>query len=189
MFTGIFIAVSAFVAVLFVILLVLETRTSKEIDKISSRISDLALHQVKLRTELDQVKRDLEEAEKDREARKEQEERFYTGVNNILKQAIKEAGVKAAVKCVQKIPGNVLVKVNQKVGFRLFTKFGSKGVVNLGKAVPVVGGIISGGFDFAETKIIAHRAYKLFIQGNFDSPDFSDPEFDTVVRTDITSIK
>ena len=111
------------------------------------------------------------------------------GVNNILKQAIKEAGVKAAVKCVQKIPGNVLVKVNQKVGFRLFTKFGSKGVVNLGKAVPVVGGIISGGFDFTETKIIAHRAYKLFIQGNFDSPDFSDPEFDTVVRTDITSIK
>lgn len=96
MFTGIFFAVAVFVAVLFVILLVIETRTSKEIDKISSRISDLALHQVKLRTELDQVKRDLEEAEKDREARKEQEERFYTGVNNILNYDMSTAFRKAS---------------------------------------------------------------------------------------------
>lgn len=96
MYTSIFFAVSAFVAVLFVILLVLETRTSKEIDKISTRISDLALHQVKLRTELDQVKRDLEEAEKDREARKEQEERFYTGVNNILNYDMSTAFRKAS---------------------------------------------------------------------------------------------
>ena len=34
--------------------------------------------------------------------------------------------------------------------------------------VPVVGGIISGGFDFAETKVIANRAYTMFIDGNFD---------------------
>ena len=36
------------------------------------------------------------------------------------------------------------------------------------KMVPVVGGIISGGFDFAETKVIANRAYTMFIDGNFD---------------------
>lgn len=96
MFTGIFIAVSAFVAVLFVILLVIETRTSKEIDKILVRVSELALHQFKLREELDKVKHDLEEAEKDRETRKEQEERFYTGVNNILNYDMSTAFRKAS---------------------------------------------------------------------------------------------
>ena len=96
MFTGIFIAVSAFVAVLFVILFVLETRTSKEIDKILVRVSELALHQFELREELDKVKYDLEEAEKDREARKEQEERFYTGVNNILNYDMSTAFRKAS---------------------------------------------------------------------------------------------
>ena len=69
---------------------------------------------------------------------------------------------------VKKIPGEVLTKINQKVGFRLLTKFGTKGIVNIGKMVPVVGGIISGGFDFAETKVIANRAYTMFIDGNFD---------------------
>ena len=68
---------------------------------------------------------------------------------------------------VKKIPGEVLVKINQKVGFRYITKLGSKGLINIGKAVPVVGGIIGGGFDFAETKVIADRAYKMFILNDF----------------------
>jgi hypothetical protein len=38
----------------------------------------------------------------------------------------------------------VITKINQKVGFRLLTKFGSKGVINLGKMVPLTGGIIGG---------------------------------------------
>ena len=42
---------------------------------------------------------------------------------------------------------------------RFVTKFGEKGVVNLGKLVPVVGG----GFDFAATKIIGDNAYRMFI--------------------------
>lgn len=62
----------------------------------------------------------------------------------------------------------MLTRINQGVGFRLVTKFGSKGLINLGKAVPVVGGVISGGFDFAETRVIANRAYKMFILGDFN---------------------
>lgn len=57
---------------------------------------------------------------------------------------------------------------NQKVGFRFITKFGSKGLINLGKAVPVVGGVLGGGFDFAETRVIASRAYKMFIEGDIE---------------------
>jgi hypothetical protein len=87
-------------------------------------------------------------------------------VDQILKKAGIQLGNKLAMGVVKKIPGEVLTKINQRVGFRLVTKLGSKGIINIGKAVPVVGGVISGGFDFAETKIIAMRAYKMFIKGD-----------------------
>ena len=91
-----------------------------------------------------------------------------------LDQVVRQVGIKVGVKfanaMVKKIPGTVLVKINQKVGFRLLTKFGTKGIINIGKAIPIVGGVISGGFDFAETKIIADRAYKMFILNDFSAP-------------------
>lgn len=46
------------------------------------------------------------------------------------------------------------------------TKFGEKGLINLGKMVPVVGAAINGGLDYTETKVIAKRAYKLFVDGD-----------------------
>ena len=92
-----------------------------------------------------------------------------------LDQVVKQVGVKVGVKfanaMVKKIPGQVLTKINQKVGFRLLTKFGTKGVINLGKAIPVVGAAISGGFDFVETKIIADRAFRMFILNDFSAPE------------------
>lgn len=94
-----------------------------------------------------------------------------------IKKAGINVGEKVAIAIVDKIPATTLKTINQKVGFRLFTKFGSKGVVNLGKVVPVAGGFISGGFDFVETKAIAKRAHKLFINGELytvsDEPDYS----------------
>ena len=88
-------------------------------------------------------------------------------LNNALKQAGIKVGIKLANSVIKKIPGKVLTKINQKVGFRFITKFGTTGVVNLGKMIPGVGAIVGGGFDLAETKIIAKRAYKWFWQGNF----------------------
>lgn len=76
-----------------------------------------------------------------------------------------------AEKAIQKIPGKALVKINQKIGFRFITKFGEKGVLNLGKMIPGVGAIINGGLDFAETKIIAARAYKMFFEGDYSAGD------------------
>ena len=89
-------------------------------------------------------------------------------IDQILKQAGIQFGNKFVMAMVKKIPGEVFTKINQKVGFRFVTKFGTKGIVNIGKAVPVVGGMISGGFDFVETKAIANRAYKMFINGDFN---------------------
>ena len=86
-------------------------------------------------------------------------------VGEVLKQVGVKVGEKIAEGAVKKIPGAVLTKINQKVGFRLLTKFGTKGVINIGKAVPVIGGVITGGMDLVETKFIADRAYKMFFEG------------------------
>lgn len=90
-------------------------------------------------------------------------------VNGLLKQAGIQFGVKFANSLIKKIPGTVLTKINQKVGFRFITKFGSKGLVNLGKLVPGVGAVVGGGLDLVETKIIANRAYNWFFKGDFSS--------------------
>ena len=90
-------------------------------------------------------------------------------VNGLLKQAGIQFGVKFANSLIKKIPGTVLTKINQKVGFRFITKFGSKGLVNLGKLVPGVGAVVGGGLDLVETKIIANRAYNWFFKGAFSS--------------------
>lgn len=104
-------------------------------------------------------------------------------IDQLLKHAGIQFGTKFTMAMVKKIPGTVLTKINQKVGFRFLTKFGTKGVINIGKAVPLVGGVIGGGFDFVETKVIADRAYKMFIKGNFDalSSDNGDEEITEVI--------
>lgn len=87
-------------------------------------------------------------------------------IDKVLADAGIQVGQKFAVAMIGKIPGEVLTKINQKVGFRFITKFGEKGVVNLGKAVPLVGGVVGGGFNLVETKVIASRAYKAFYEGD-----------------------
>ena len=95
-------------------------------------------------------------------------------VNGVLKKAGIQFGQKIAMNLIKKIPGEVLTKINQKVGFRFLTKFGEKGLINLGKMVPGVGAVISGGLDFAETKIIAERAYRWFFENDFTVEDKRD---------------
>ena len=89
-------------------------------------------------------------------------------LDQVVKSVGTQFGTKFTMAMVKKIPGSLLTKINQKVGFRLLTKFGTKGIINIGKAVPFVGGVIGGGFDFTETKLIASRAYKMFIKGEID---------------------
>lgn len=96
-------------------------------------------------------------------------------VNEVIKQAGAKVGVKLATSAISKIPGKTLTKINQKVGFRFLTKFGSKGILNLGKLVPGVGAVIGGSLDYAETKTIAKRAYDWFFEGEFKEENQNDP--------------
>ena len=63
-----------------------------------------------------------------------------------------------------------LQSFNRTVGFRLLTKFGTKGAINLSKAIPVIGGLIGGGLDAYSTKVIGNKAKDLFILGQNESP-------------------
>ena len=99
-------------------------------------------------------------------------------VNQLTKKFAVQFGNKMAKVAIEKIPGKVLTKINQRIGFRFITKFGEKGLINLGKMIPGVGAAINGGMDFAETRAIANRAYKMFIKGNFDVGEELDDEED-----------
>lgn len=87
---------------------------------------------------------------------------------NAAKDILKDIGIvvgtKLTTNAIKNISGKTIVAINQKVGFRLLTKFGEKGVVNLGKAVPLVGGIIGATFDSIGTNAVGNVARDTFIQ-------------------------
>ena len=83
-------------------------------------------------------------------------------VKEVLKQAGVKIGNKLTEKVVMQIPGKVLIEINKKIGFRLLTKAGEKGVINLIKAVPLVGGLVTGGFDAAACRTVGKVAHNLF---------------------------
>lgn len=91
-----------------------------------------------------------------------------TSVVDICKSAGVIVANKATTNLLKKLPGKILTKINQMVGFRLLTKFGTKGVINLVKLVPVAGGVVGAGVDFASTKAISKKAYDMFILGKID---------------------
>ena len=93
-------------------------------------------------------------------------------VGSSLTDVVKSTGIKIANKVttnmLKKLPGAVLTKINQKVGFRLLTKFGTKGAVNLVKVVPVAGALVGAGIDYGSTKLIADKAYNAFLLGKIE---------------------
>lgn len=86
---------------------------------------------------------------------------------NAAKDVVKEVGIKTGMnlgkQAIKAIPYPLIVKINQAVGFRLLTKFGAKGVVNLSKLVPVFGGIVGATLDSTATRTIGQVAMETFI--------------------------
>lgn len=83
---------------------------------------------------------------------------------DILKDVGIKIGTQFAKASIKKISGEVIKQINQKVGFRLVTKFGEKGVINLGKAIPLIGGVIGATVDGVGTNTIGEVAKKVFIE-------------------------
>jgi len=88
-------------------------------------------------------------------------------IGNSAGDVIKQVGIKGTEqlmvkKLLPKITGEMIKKINQAVGFRLLTKGGSKGLINIGKAIPIVGGFVGGTYNLVEVGIYARRAKKMF---------------------------
>ena len=85
-----------------------------------------------------------------------------SSTTKVLKNVGIKIGEKVVINAIKKIPVEVLVKINQQVGFRLVTKFGQKDLVNFGKMIPLVGGVVGGAFDTGMTLTIGNVAKKVF---------------------------
>lgn len=82
--------------------------------------------------------------------------------SNIIKQASIKTGTAITKQAIKKLPVEIVRSINKAVGFRLVTKFGEKGIINLGKALPLVGGFIGGTVDGVGTNIIGKTAKIVF---------------------------
>jgi hypothetical protein len=81
----------------------------------------------------------------------------------LLKSVGIQIGEKTVRNLLKSIPGKALREINQKVGFRLLTKTGEKGVINLSKLIPVFGGLIGGTIDVLFIHSCAKAAKKYFV--------------------------
>jgi hypothetical protein len=85
-------------------------------------------------------------------------------------------GTKLTTRMIMQISAATLAKINQAVGFRLVTKAGTRGLVNLAKIVPFVGGVVGGGFDAVVTLgigAIAKETFKQLDAQTAEPPNFS----------------
>jgi hypothetical protein len=87
-------------------------------------------------------------------------------IGDSAKEILKSTGIalgrKLTEQVIRRIPGRVLIEINKKVGFRLVTKAGQKGIFNLIKAVPVAGGLAGGSIDAASCYSVGKTAKFLF---------------------------
>jgi hypothetical protein len=89
-------------------------------------------------------------------------------VGDSLKDIAKASGIAigrgVAKSLIEKVPGKVLIEFNKRVGFRLLTKAGEKGAINLMKGVPFVGGVVGGTFDAVACRVVGRNAQALFVR-------------------------
>ena len=92
---------------------------------------------------------------------------FLCLTGNAAKDILKDVGIvvgkKLAENAIKNISGKTIVAINKKGGFRLLTKFGEKGVINLGKAIPLLGGVVGATFDSVSTNTVGNIARDTFI--------------------------
>lgn len=92
---------------------------------------------------------------------------FACMAGNVAKDILQEAGIRIGTRITYRLVENIsersLLTINQKVGFALVAKSGSKGFINISKAVPLAGGIIGGSIDVISTGLIGRIARRTFI--------------------------
>lgn len=106
--------------------------------------------------------------------------------NEVLKGAGITIGTKLTEKAIKQLSFETIKKINKAVGFRLLTKFGQTGAINLGKAIPLVGGAVGGTLDGAATHTIGKVAKKAFLPEDEETSEegyFSDEEATIIIAS------
>lgn len=81
-------------------------------------------------------------------------------------------GTKVTKSLISQVPGKVLIEINKKVGFRLITKAGEKGVINLMKLAPLAGGLVGACVDGAFVNKCGNTAKKMFPKNDDSDNNF-----------------
>lgn len=95
---------------------------------------------------------------------------FLCIAGNAGKDILKNIGIawteKMVAHAINHITREAIVKINKAVGFKLVAQYGGKGLINLSKAVPFVGGVVGATFDAVTTNAMGNFARKTFIKDN-----------------------
>jgi EcsC protein family len=87
-------------------------------------------------------------------------------VGDAGKEVLKDFGIslgkRLTAQVLDRVPGRVLIEINKRVGFRLVTKAGEKGLINLARGVPVISGVIGGTLDAAMCRTVGRTAHATF---------------------------
>jgi hypothetical protein len=85
---------------------------------------------------------------------------------DVAKDAMKGIGIPLSggltQTAINRVPGRLLVEINKRIGARLVAKAGERSLVNLSKAVPIVGGVVGGAFDALVCRMVGRTARELF---------------------------
>lgn len=96
-------------------------------------------------------------------------------LGDAMKDIVKTAGIQiskgVARGMLKRVPGTVLAQINRQVGFRLITKAGSTGAVNLVKFIPFVGGAVGGTFDAYACRVVGKTAKQVFTWNGQEEDD------------------
>lgn len=84
-------------------------------------------------------------------------------VGNGAKELLKDMSVKAGER--------LAAKIAEKVSTSIASKTGEKSVTSLGKAVPVLGGVVGGSYDAITTRVVGKVAKKIFIDKQTSEKD------------------
>ena len=81
----------------------------------------------------------------------------------VLKKVGISVGEKLAFAMIKRLPMEVIWAIHKRVGFMLIAKYGTKrSVITLAKFIPLIGGIVGGGFDAAATHAVGAFAAHFF---------------------------
>jgi len=82
---------------------------------------------------------------------------------DVLQEVSVGLGTRLSTRLILRLSGGTLAGINQAVGARLVTRAGATGLLNLGRIVPFVGGLVGGGFDALVTRGIGAATKLAFI--------------------------